>query len=133
MQSNSEFMAHFSKKSAVLQELSKSKIIFKCEKEHEECLLALLKEFRQDVLLWYFETKPTFTFVDVHITGLGAMLAQGDDITSAKPVTFASRITSQAESRYPQLDLEAMSIDFGLRRFRLYGWISQQGHHSHRP
>ena len=61
-------------------------------------------------------TKPTFIFVDAHFTGLGAMLAQGDDITSAKPV--ASRTTSQAESQYPQLDLEALSIDFGLRRFR---------------
>ena len=46
------------------------------------------------------------------------MLAQGDDITSTKSVAFASRTTSQAESRYPQLDLEAMSINFGLRRFR---------------
>ena len=42
------------------------------------------------------------------------MLAQDDDITSTKPVAFASRTSSQAESRYPQLDLEATSIDFGL-------------------
>ena len=89
------------------------------KKEHEECFLALLKEFQQDVLLRYFDmTKPTFIFVHAHITGLGAMLAQGDDITSAKPVAFASRTTPQAQSRYPQLDLEAMSIDFGLQRFR---------------
>ena len=58
-------------------------------------------------------TKPTFIFVDAHITGIGAMLAQ-DDITSARPVAFASRTTSQAETQYPQLDLEAISIDFGL-------------------
>ena len=119
MQSNSEFIPNFSKKSAPLRALSKSKTRFKWDKEHEKCFLALLKEFRQDVLLRYFDmTKPTFIFVDAHITGLGAMLAQGDDITSAKLVAFASRTTSQAESRYPQLDLEAMSIDFGLRRFR---------------
>ena len=43
------------------------------------------------------------------------MLAQEDDITFAKPVAFASRTISQAESRYPQLDLEAMNIDFCLR------------------
>ena len=119
MQPNSEFIANFSKKSAVLHELSKSKIKFKWEKEHKERLLALLKELRQDVLLRYFDmTKPTFIFVDAHNTELGAMLAQGDDITSAKPVAFASRATSQAESRYSQLDLEAVSIDFGLQRFR---------------
>ena len=59
-------------------------------------------------------TKPTFIFVNAHITGLGAMLAQEDDITSTRPVAFASRTTSQAETQYPQLDLEAISIDFGL-------------------
>ena len=80
--------------------------------------LALLKEFPQDVLLRYFDmTKPTFIFVDAHITGLGDMLSQDDGITSAKPVAFASRTTSQAESQYSQLDL-ATSIDFGLQRFR---------------
>ena len=63
-------------------------------------------------------TKQTFIFVDAYITGFSAMLAQRNDITSTKPVALASRTTSQAESRYLQLDLEAMSIDFGLRRFR---------------
>ena len=38
----------------------------------------------------------------------------------AKPVAIASRTTNQAEKHYPQLDLEASSVDFGLRRFREY-------------
>ena len=46
------------------------------------------------------------------------MLAQGDD--SARPVVIASRTTSNAESRYPQLDLEVTAIDFALRRFQNY-------------
>ena len=46
MQSNSEFIANFSKKSAVLHELSKSKTKSEWKKEHEECFLALLKEFQ---------------------------------------------------------------------------------------
>ena len=61
-----------------------------------------------------------FIFADAHITGLGAILAQGKDIQSARPVAVASRTTTNAEKRYPQLDLEAMSVDFGLRRFRNY-------------
>ena len=48
------------------------------------------------------------------------MLAQGNTIEEAKPVAVASRTTSDAESRYPQIDLEAMGIDFALRRFRNY-------------
>ena len=46
--------------------------------------------------------------------------AQGDDLDSARSVDIASRTTLKAESRYPQLDLEATVIDFALRRFRNY-------------
>ena len=57
---------------------------------------------------------------DAHITGLGATLAQGNSIETAKPVAFASRATTDAESRYPQLDLEGLGVDFALWRFRNY-------------
>ena len=48
------------------------------------------------------------------------MLSQGTSISDTKPVAVASRSTNLAESKYPQLDLEAASVDFGLRRFREY-------------
>ena len=64
--------------------------------------------------------KPTFVITDAHITGLGAILAQDNNLKSAKPVAFASRSTKPPETRYPQLDLEAMGLDFGLHRFRNY-------------
>ena len=69
----------------------------------------------------YFDCElDTFLFVDGYKIGLGAMLAQGKSIADAKPVAVASRSTSLAEMAYPQLDLEAASLDFGLRRFREY-------------
>ena len=43
---------------------------------------------------------------------------QGDDLDSARAIIIASRTISKAESRYPQLDLDATAIDFALRRFR---------------
>ena len=64
--------------------------------------------------------KPIYIFTDAHISGLGGMLAQGDSVETAKPVAVASRTTSIAEKKYSQLDLEAMSVDFCLRRFRNY-------------
>ena len=48
------------------------------------------------------------------------MILQGDDFESVKPVVISSRTTSNAERRYPQLDLEATGIatllfvDFGI-------------------
>ena len=38
----------------------------------------------------------------------------------ARPVALVSRTTSDAENNYPQIDSEATSVDFGLRRFREY-------------
>ena len=69
----------------------------------------------------YFDPNlPVFISTDAHITGLAATLLQGTTKDTSKPVAFASRRTTPAESRYPQIDLEAMGVDFGLRRFRNY-------------
>ena len=45
---------------------------------------------------------------------------QGKTFQDARPVAVASRTTSMSEKHCPQLDLEAASLDFGLRRFREY-------------
>ena len=39
---------------------------------------------------------------------------------TARPVAVASRTTTPAETQYPQLYLEALGLDFALRRFRNY-------------
>ena len=61
-----------------------------------------------------------FIFTDAHKFGLGTILAQGDDIRSAKAVAIASRRTTIAEQHYPQIDLEATAVDYSLTRFRHY-------------
>ena len=63
---------------------------------------------------------PTYIFTDAHVTGLGAILYQGKTFENLKPLAIASRCTNKAEKNYAQIDLEAMAIDFALRRFRSY-------------
>jgi hypothetical protein len=88
-----------------------------CQREFED----LKSSFTEACLLHHFDPcAKTFICVDAHYSGLSAILMQGDSVEQAKPIAFASRTTTNAESRYPQLDLEALSIDFGLRRFRYY-------------
>lgn len=121
MQSNAEFVPCFAKKSAPLRELTKSKVRFRWNSEHQSCFELLLQEFKKDTLLRYFDMKKDiYILTDAHITGLGSMLGQKDDKQIIRPVVFASRTTKPAEGRYPQLDLEGLGIDFGLRRFRNY-------------
>ena len=119
MQSNSNFIPGFSKKVALLRELTRKESKFKWGKKHESCYRELVRSFRRDALLRYFDGNlQTFIFVDGHRKGLGAMLAQGRTIEEARPVAVASGTTSPAEQHCPQLDLAAASLDFGLRRFR---------------
>ena len=121
MQSNADFIPEFAQKAAKLRELTKKSVRFHWRKEHQECFEHLLHAFRKETLLQYFDGNlQTFLFADAHKTGLGCILAQGTTIDNARPVAAASRATSKTEKHYPQLDLEGLGVDFGLRRFREY-------------
>ena len=121
MQSNSDFIQNFAKMIAPLRDLLNSKDRFSWKRVHQSAFDDVLASFKEDTLLRYFNLScNTYLFVDGHQSGLGAILSQGESIDSAVPVEFASRATSKAERNYPQLDLEAMAVDFALRRFRQY-------------
>ena len=106
MQSNTEFIPEFSKKASKLRELTKINVRFKWLEEHDRCFNKLLEAFKADALLQYFDiNKQTYIFTDAHMTGLGAMLAQGDIIGEARPIAFASRTTSDAEKHHKVLDV----------------------------
>ena len=121
IQSNSDFIPCFSKLVAPLRLLLNSKERFNWNSKHQKTFDKLLQEFRKETLLTYFDiNKQTFIFTDVHKTGFSAILAQDDSVNSSKPVAIVSRSTSKAEQNYAQLDLEAMAVDYALRRFRTY-------------
>ena len=121
VRSNADFIPLLASKTARLRELTKKYVPFVWTQDHEQEFLSLRESFRKEVALSFFSTdKPTFVVVDASPHGLGAMLLQGDVIDRAKLVALVSRATTPTESRYPQLDLEALGVDFGLRRFRQY-------------
>ena len=121
MQSNADFITAFAQIAAPLRELTKKQVRFQWKPKHQKCFEELLAAFRKDVLLRYFDvSKQTFLFTDAHITGLGAILAQGSSIETAKPVAIASRTTTDSERKYPQIDLEGLGVDYALSRFRNY-------------
>ena len=67
-------------------------IHFKWKPIHQKCFESLIQDFKKDTLLRYYDIrKKIFVITDAHITDLGAILAQGDDLDSARPVVIASR------------------------------------------
>ena len=49
--------------------------------------------------------KPIYLLNDAQISGLWAILHQGNTIWDSKPVAIASRTTNITTKKYPQLDL----------------------------
>ena len=121
VQASLEFIPGLSQKTMALREMTKKNIRFKWSIECQAEFKALKKLLCEDALLTYFDPDlPTYILVDAHRTGLSAILAQGESADKARMVTCASRATTPVERNYPQIDLEALAVDFGLRRFRQY-------------
>ena len=121
VQSNKDFIPSIARDTCHLRQLTRKNKRFKWTKECQKEFEMLRNKFSEKMLLNHFDpNKETFIQVDAHISGLSAILMQGDTPEEAKPVACASRATTPIERRYPQLDLEALAIDFGLRRFRYY-------------
>ncbi|XP_037811309.1 uncharacterized protein K02A2.6-like [Lucilia sericata] len=80
----------------------------------KECLLAgnCLAHFNAN-----FKTKVT---VDASPVGVGAVLSQINDKGEDRTNEFASRTLTPTEKRYSQLDREAVSILFGVKKFHQY-------------
>ena len=70
-------------------------------------------------LVHYDHTLPLFLSCDASSYGAGAVLSHQID-GQFRPVAFASCTLTPAQQNYSQLENEAFSIIFGLKRFRQY-------------
>ena len=69
----------------------------------------------QTTLSYYDPKKKTTVQVDASGRGLGATLLQDD-----KPIAFASKTLSPAETRYANIEREMLAVVFGCERFHNY-------------
>ena len=119
--SHKDFIPFLSRKTSNIRELTHKHKKFRWTKECQKEFEALCKEMGDGTLLQHYDpAKQTYIMVDAHKSGISAILTQGQSIETALPVAYASRATTAVERRYPQLDIEALSVDYGLRRFRFY-------------
>ena len=72
------------------------------------------------VLTLYDPALPVKLACDASPTGIGAVLSHVMPDGAERPVAFASRSLAQAERKYAQIDKDALSIVWGVKKFHVY-------------
>ncbi|XP_044170588.1 uncharacterized protein K02A2.6-like [Acropora millepora] len=91
--------------------------------QEEQLSFERLKEaLSTKTTLGYFDPKkPTSIFVDGSPIGLGAVLTQEEESSKeVTPLHYASCPLTPTQARYPQIDREALSIYWAVKRFHLF-------------
>ena len=116
----SRFLPNHSTVLAPLNRLLKKGVSWKWTISEENAFAAAKKMLAESsTLVHYDETLPLFLSCDASSYGAGAVLCHRID-GDYRPVAFASVTLTDAQKNYSQLDKEAFSIIFGLKRFYHY-------------
>ena len=98
--------------------LLRKDIEFQWAREQEKALHEIKSILTKDggpVLKFFDVQKPVTISCDASPTGLGGVLLQEE-----RPVAYASRSLTHAESRYAQIEKELLAVQFSLERFHQY-------------
>ncbi|UYV68438.1 hypothetical protein LAZ67_5004313, partial [Cordylochernes scorpioides] len=68
----------------------------------------------------FVDKKEKYKNFDQFYYGLGVILSHRNDRKEECPIAFASRTSTEAEKRFSQLEKKALSITFGVEKFRQY-------------
>ncbi len=112
----STYIPHFATKAASLRDPLRKDTPYTWQEDHQASFNAIKGSISSTSCLQYYDpSKPTTLEVDASQKGLGACLLQED-----KPVAFASKSLSKAQSCYSNIERETLALIFGIGRFHTY-------------
>ncbi|GFV49730.1 transposon Tf2-9 polyprotein [Trichonephila clavipes] len=116
-----KFIPNLSTRVALFNNLLKKGTKFLWTAECEKAFKALKQEIASDRILCHYDPKlPLVLQTDASPVGIGAVLSHIMPDGSEKPAMFASRSLTKMERNYSQIDKEALSIVWGVKRFYQY-------------
>ncbi|XP_062589262.1 uncharacterized protein K02A2.6-like [Saccostrea cucullata] len=88
-----------------------------CEESFNVCKKMITES---KLLVFYDSKKPLRLSCDSSSYGVGAIISHVMKDGSERPIAFASRTLSETERRYAQIEKEALSSVFGVKKFHKY-------------
>jgi ribonuclease HI len=114
----SRFLHNLASISAVLWDLTKTKNEFQWHPEHQAAVDHIKQLITMPSSLQYFDgNKPVTIQVDASMRGLGATLLQDNG-----PVEYRSKLLTETEQRYSNIEREMLAVLHGLEKFHYYAY-----------
>lgn len=104
-----------------LRNLTKKENCWRWTRTEEEAFDKVMSALQKSTTMAYFDTsRPTELLVDASPVGLGAVLTQETEPGVWAPLAFASKALTATETRYSQIEREALAIKWACNHFHLY-------------
>ena len=114
----SRFVPNLASLSANLWDLTKKSSEFQWGPEHQSAVDKVKEAVTSTSSLQYFDsTKPVTIQVDASTRGLGATLFQDKG-----PIEYRSKLLTETETRYSNIEREMLAIVHGLEKFHYYAY-----------
>uniref|UniRef100_A0A914W055 RNA-directed DNA polymerase n=1 Tax=Plectus sambesii TaxID=2011161 RepID=A0A914W055_9BILA len=123
----SKFMPHLSLRLSPLHQLLKKGeddkfVKFEWTSACQSAFKGVKNDLVSPLMLTHYDPQlPIILAADASSTGIGAIIAQQTP-NGDLPIAHASKTLTEAESRYPQIEKEALALLFGVKKFHQYLW-----------
>jgi hypothetical protein len=113
-----------------INQLTKEEVPWHWNRPQQEALDKMKKLITEAPVLAFYDVKKELVLqCDASETGLGASLLQ-----EGRPIAYASRTLTDCETRYAQIEKEALSVAWSLEYFRQYTYGRKVVvHNDHKP
>ena len=116
-----KFLNQLSTTLAPLHSLLRADAEWKWTTDCDAAVKTVKEQLTGDQLLIHYDpNKPLVLSCDASAYGVGAVLSHMMPDGSERPIAFSSRTLTKSERNYAQLEKEAMSIIFGVKKFHKY-------------